>query len=527
MKKPLLLLLTVFSFAFSKTQAQSGNWSGYTEYKGSGPDSYSKDFMLEYATKIEPHSNTLKIKWKFTNYLDVAVYDIKIAPRVYVSNTGETWKQNKAIMLGRYRPNGGFRTSIDINWNGNFQVRAIQVMSPEVTLRLEPDGPEISWYEYHDALTKIREQEAEKLRREQEKEALARQEQREREEAAREAQALKQRQLQEALTQQRQREQEEATRQTLKAEEQVEPHSETTKHSSNTPQANQGHLDAPPQNPVQGLTAHQEDPLLYTEEVTPMPSYMAFVKGGTYQMGGTDWYTNEKPIHTVTVSDFYIGRHEVTFEEYDAYCEATGKSKPHDNGWGRERRPVINVSWEDAVAYCNWRSKQERYQPVYTIRDDGVTANWRANGYRLPTEAEWEFAARERGKNVRFGNGKNIARSSELNFNASENRKEPYSEIGEYRKQTVPVGSLNSPNQLRLHDMSGNVWEWCWDWYDDEYYGKSPDHNPRGPRTGADRVIRGGSWFNRPIYQRCSFRVNGRTDGSSNGVGFRLARSSR
>ncbi|MCI4648396.1 SUMF1/EgtB/PvdO family nonheme iron enzyme [Phaeodactylibacter sp.] len=277
------------------------------------------------------------------------------------------------------------------------------------------------------------------------------------------------------------------------------------------------------------LAEHKRDGLLPDRAVkaTPLSGNMAFVKGGTFQMGSTstEGGSDEKPVHSVTVSDFYIGRHEVTFEEYDAYCEATGKSKPDDEGWGRARRPVIYVSWHDAVAYCNWRSQQEGYQPVYTISGDRVTADWSANGYRLPTEAEWEFAARERGKNVQFGNGKDIARASELNFDASESYKTRYSVVGTYRKQTVPVGSLNSPNELNLHDMSGNVWEWCWDWYDSDYYNNSSSRNPRGSSTGSRRVLRGGSWSNGPAGLRCAYRNGGSPDRRYDDIGFRLSRT--
>ena len=228
----------------------------------------------------------------------------------------------------------------------------------------------------------------------------------------------------------------------------------------------------------------------------------------------------------MTLDDFHIGRFEVTFREYDAYCEATGKNKLNDQGWGRAQRPVINVSWHDAVAYCNWRSKQEGYQPVYTIRGDEVTADWGANGYRLPTEAEWEFAARERGKEVRFGNGKDIARASELNFDAREDYKEPYSEAGIYRKQTVSVSGLNSPNRLNLYDMSGNVWEWCWDWFD-VFYRESPSRNPRGPSTGSVRVLRGGSWIDRPTSLRCTGRYANSPNFKLSNIGFRLARTTQ
>lgn len=96
----------------------------------------------------------------------------------------------------------------------------------------------------------------------------------------------------------------------------------------------------------------------------------------------------DETAHTLEVSTFYLSSTELTFTQYDAFCAATNREKPMDEGWGRNQRPVINVSWYDAVAYCNWRSEQEGYAPVYTINGTNVSANWDANGYRLPTEAE-------------------------------------------------------------------------------------------------------------------------------------------
>jgi formylglycine-generating enzyme required for sulfatase activity len=262
------------------------------------------------------------------------------------------------------------------------------------------------------------------------------------------------------------------------------------------------------------------------------PAGFAFIKGGTFDMGCTseqkDCESVEKPVTRVTVSDFYLGKYEVTFDEYDAFCNATGRDKPSDHGRGRGQRPVINVSWNDAIAYCNWRSEKEGLTKVYTISGDKVTANWNANGYRLPTEAEWEYAARSGGKAVLFGNGENVADPKEINFNASTNYKKPYSVAGEYRQKTVPVGSLNSPNALGLHDMSGNVWEWCWDWFDIDHYAKSNNsRDPRGPDSGSYRVYRGGSWLGYPVLARIAFRIGDPPGYRYSDLGFRLARAVR
>ncbi|NUO02952.1 MAG: formylglycine-generating enzyme family protein, partial [Saprospiraceae bacterium] len=143
--------------------------------------------------------------------------------------------------------------------------------------------------------------------------------------------------------------------------------------------------------------------------------------------------------------------------------------------------------------------------------------------YRLPTEAEWEYAARGGGKAVLFGNGKNIIDPKEINFNGSADYKKSYSVAGEYRQKTVPVGSLNSPNALGLHDMSGNVWEWCSDWYG--AYPAGSQTNPTGPASGSYRVFRGGSWYVYPRYCRVAYRFGGTPDYRYSSVGFRLART--
>ncbi|AEE54382.1 formylglycine-generating enzyme family protein [Haliscomenobacter hydrossis] len=266
---------------------------------------------------------------------------------------------------------------------------------------------------------------------------------------------------------------------------------------------------------------------------------MVLVKGGTFEMGdvmGDKEYENET-VHTVTVSNFFLAKNELTFEEYDAFCTATGRELPDDSGWGRGKRPVINVDWYDAIEYCNWRSSQEGLQTVYSINKNTkdsnnsspsdtkqwqVTTSRSANGYRLPTEAEWEYAARQGGQKVRFGNGKDIADPQEINFNALSGYKKRYSVVGEYRQKTLPVGSF-SPNTLDLFDMSGNVWEWCGDWYGP--YPSSASNDPQGATGGSDRVFRGGSWRSNPIFTRVALRYRISPGDRSGNKGFRLARA--
>jgi len=235
-----------------------------------------------------------------------------------------------------------------------------------------------------------------------------------------------------------------------------------------------------------------------------VPEHMVLVKGGTFEMG-------DKPTHTVTLDDFFMAKHPLTFAEYDAFCKATGRELSSDIGWGRGNRPVIKVNWFDAVEYCNWRSEQEKLKQVYTLSQEAVTADWNANGYRLPTEAEWEYAAKGGG----YSQGFMYAGSNHAY------------EVAWYKAnsdgKTQPVGQKKA-NELGLYDLSGNVWEWCWDWYDEKYDNNSPGENPRGPNTGSYRVMRGGSWFIDPFLCRASNRGRYLPDSRVNYLGFRLAR---
>ncbi len=269
-----------------------------------------------------------------------------------------------------------------------------------------------------------------------------------------------------------------------------------------------------------------------------IPEHMVLVKGGTFEMGDVmgDKEYDDETVHTVTLSNFLLAKNELTFDEYDAFCKATDRELPSDSGWGRGKRPVINVDWYDAVEYCNWRSGQEGLQAVYSINKNSQdshnsstsdTKKWlvmtsrSANGYRLPTEAEWEYAARAGGQKVRFGNGEDIANPQEINFDASTSGKEAYSIAGEYRQKTLPVGSF-SPNTLELFDMSGNVYEWCGDWYGT--YSSSASSDPQGAIGGSFRVIRGGSWNSFSTLVRVAYRSNNSPDHRRLSIGFRLAR---
>ncbi|MCC6462652.1 MAG: SUMF1/EgtB/PvdO family nonheme iron enzyme [Saprospiraceae bacterium] len=247
-------------------------------------------------------------------------------------------------------------------------------------------------------------------------------------------------------------------------------------------------------------------PVPKAPEHKPLPDDgLVLVKGGTFQMGCSseqqDCSDDEKPVHSVTLSDFYIGRHEVTQRLWTQVMGANPSQFKNCDDC-----PVESVSWDDVQAFLQKLNAQT------------------GRNYRLPTEAEWEYAARGGGKQVLFGNGKNTADPTEINFDAK-NNKATYSVSGLYRAKTVPVGSLNSPNALGLHDMSGNVWEWCADWYSADYYKNSPAENPTEASSSSDLVLRGGSWGNYPRDCRVSFRSRSAPGGRDGRIGFRLCSS--
>jgi formylglycine-generating enzyme required for sulfatase activity len=217
---------------------------------------------------------------------------------------------------------------------------------------------------------------------------------------------------------------------------------------------------------------------------------MAVVPAGEFIMGSND-YKNEKPPHKVTIRQpFAVGRFTVTFAEWDA---AGLPHKPSDVGWGRGRRPSINVSWEDAKAYADWLSQSTGKE------------------YRLPSEAEWEYCCRA-GTTTKYAFGENITR-----------HRAQFSE-GEWgsAKQTVEVGRF-SPNPWGLYDLHGNVWEWCEDVWHDTYSGAPSDGSPWLQSGDASRrVVRGGSWVIDPQFLRSAYRDGLSTDYRLNSLGFRV-----
>ena len=220
-------------------------------------------------------------------------------------------------------------------------------------------------------------------------------------------------------------------------------------------------------------------------KVSQTPAGMVLVEGGTFQMGSDAGSSDEKPVHLVTVNSFSMDKTEVTVAQYRRFCQQTGRSMPQEPSWGwHDDHPIVNVSWDDARAYATWAGK------------------------RLPTEAEWEFAARggtkTQGYTYSGSNGVDAVGWDDVNSGST----------------THPVAQKR-PNELGLYDMTGNVWEWCSDWYDAHYYAYCPAVNPSGPVSGTYRVLRGGSWYKDTDFLRSAVRLRFYPEGGDGDYGFR------
>jgi formylglycine-generating enzyme required for sulfatase activity len=215
---------------------------------------------------------------------------------------------------------------------------------------------------------------------------------------------------------------------------------------------------------------------------------MVYVKGGCYMMGDTfgDGATDEKPVHEVCLDDFYIGKYLVTQAQWQAVMGANPSYFKDCGG----NCPVEQVLWEDAQEFIDRLNKLT------------------GKKYRLLSEAEWEYAARSRGKHEKYSGGKHAASFAWYSGNSG--------------GRTHPVGT-KSPNGLGIYDMSGNVWEWVQDWYGETYYEKSPRNNPHGPASGPYHVFRGGSWLGNAWYARSAYRGRPIPTYRNNHYGFRLA----
>lgn len=219
---------------------------------------------------------------------------------------------------------------------------------------------------------------------------------------------------------------------------------------------------------------------------------MVLIPSGDFEMGSSDINSDvrEKPLHTVYVDVFYMDKYAVTNAQYRKFVEATDYKQPKGYSIGtrgewlefrpwlsdrfnRDNHPVVCVNWEDANAYAKWASK------------------------RLPTEAEWEKAARGGLLGKKYPWGDKLRHDNANYFGVEGN------DVWDFG--TAPVGSF-APNSYGLHDMAGNIWEWCADWYDKDYYKSSPRQNPTGPVSGTYRVLRGGTWGQGPDLQRVAHR---------------------
>ena len=264
---------------------------------------------------------------------------------------------------------------------------------------------------------------------------------------------------------------------------------------------------------------------------SPPPGQMIYVPGGTFIMGRTTGSggSDELPTHSVTLNSFYIGKYEVTQAEYSQYMQP-GSSWTSNYGLG-DNYPAYYVSWYAILKYCNLRSMAEGLTPVYSISGstdpvdwgsvpssnnstwNAAICNWSANGYRLPTEAEWEYAAR------------GATNTPEYLYSGSND----VNSVAWYSGNNSPYGSkpvgTKAPNGIGTYDMSGNLWEWCWDWYSSSYYSSSPSSNPTGPASGSRRVRRGGLWNYHAYNCRVAYRSNSYPDSGDYSIGFRVCRA--
>ena len=227
---------------------------------------------------------------------------------------------------------------------------------------------------------------------------------------------------------------------------------------------------------------------------------MLSIKPGSFRRGDAAGDSDEQPVRTVTIGRaFAIGRYPVTFEEYDLYCERTGRAKPDDEGWGRGRRPVVNVNWTDATAYAQWLARET------------------GERYRLPTNAEFEYATRA-GRDTRYPWGDTLSRDA-ANCGGC-------GSLWDSRR-SAPVGRF-APNGWGLYDMVGNVWQWVADCWDADYRANPDDGSAYTVGGYCDKkVIRGGSWSAEAKEVRSANRWRDFTVRSSDDIGFRVAREAR
>lgn len=278
----------------------------------------------------------------------------------------------------------------------------------------------------------------------------------------------------------------------------------------------------------QEVVAENNEQSIFTEPVTGME--FLGVKGGCFDMGNSfkGGGKDEIPIHKVCLDDFFIGKYEVTFGEFKQFVLETGYQTNAEQGngcfgldeagnWGvvidknwkrlsftqRDNHPVVCTTWNDAQAFIGWLNQKS------------------GGGFRLLTEAEWEFTARSRGKTRMYATQTGDLNKKLANYGA---KKCCGPNDADGHLYTAPVGSYPA-NDIGVFDLSGNVWEWVSDWYDENYYSYSPQDNPSGPESGEYRIIRGGSWSIPRHLSRCSNRRRAKPSGRHVNTGFRLAKN--
>ena len=236
-----------------------------------------------------------------------------------------------------------------------------------------------------------------------------------------------------------------------------------------------------------------------------------YIEGGCFKMGSPedeqDRDPDEGPQHKVCVDDFWMSKYEVTNRQFRRFDSGHNTRKYRGQRLNANNQPAVYMNWDEARNYTSWIS-----------RESGMKI-------RLPTEAEWEYAARGGTTTARFwGDDPDSACRYANVGDLTAQRKWPDWNVHNCDDGyivTAPVGSFK-PNPFGLYDMQGNVWEWCGDWYDEDYYSSSPDNNPQGVPSGSDRVFRGGSWHSRPGVVRVAYRYGDSRDTRKNDLGFRL-----